>query len=312
MTVGDFVLVNTISCFSSIRPLDRLRAALPLDQAVAHRFEQMLELLRPAGEVPRTPPMPAPCRRDRARCGSSASVSPTIRAGPVLRDVSSSRSPGPHPGDRRPERCGQIHHRPAAVPLLRPDRGRALTLDGADMREFTQSSLRSAIAVVPQDPCCSTIRSSTTSRSAGPSAAAEIEGRRPAQIHDFITSCPMATPPMVGERGLKLSGGEKQRVAIARAMLKRPRDMFLDEATSPWTRTELAIRRKPAGSHCRGTTLVIAHRLSTIDRCRRNPGAGRRRHRRARQPRLRCLSHADSMPVSGASRPPPRRSHRSW
>ena len=114
---------------------------------------------------------------------------------------------------------------------------------------------------------CLTIRSITTSPTGRPQATpAEVEeAARLAQIHDFIMASPDGYQTMVGERGLKLSGGEKQRVAIARTILKQPRILIFDEATSALdTRTEREIQTALQEVSRGRTTLVIAHRLSTV------------------------------------------------
>ncbi|MCP5352489.1 MAG: ABC transporter ATP-binding protein/permease [Chromatiales bacterium] len=146
------------------------------------------------------------------------------------------------------------------------DGGRVL-IDGQDVREVTQESLRAAIGIVPQDTVLFNDTIHYNIAYARPDAGqAEIEqAARMAHIHDFIVRLPQGYQTVVGERGLKLSGGEKQRVAIARAILKRPRILIFDEATSSLdSAAEQAILgalREIAEHH---TTLVIAHRLSTI------------------------------------------------
>jgi len=144
--------------------------------------------------------------------------------------------------------------------------GRVL-IDGQDIRDVTQESLRAAIGVVPQDTVLfnDTIRYNIAY--GRPSATeAEIEqAARLAQVHDFVMRLPERYDTRVGERGLKLSGGEKQRVAIARTILKDPRILVLDEATSALdTRTEQEIQAALRGLAQHRTTLVIAHRLSTV------------------------------------------------
>ncbi len=145
--------------------------------------------------------------------------------------------------------------------------GGRITLDGQDIRQVTRRSLRAAIGIVPQDTVLFNDTLLYNLAYGRPDATqAEIEAAaRMAHIAQFIDQLPQGYQTMVGERGLKLSGGEKQRVAIARAMLKRPRILVFDEATSSLdTQTEQAIQetlREVAKAH---TTLVIAHRLSTV------------------------------------------------
>jgi ATP-binding cassette, subfamily B, heavy metal transporter len=146
------------------------------------------------------------------------------------------------------------------------DQGRIL-IDGQDVRALTQDSLRGAIGLVPQDTVLfnDTIGANIAYGRPGASEDAIEAAARAAQIHDFIMSLPDRYETLVGERGLKLSGGEKQRVAIARMVLKDPPILVFDEATSALdSHTErliqTALRRVSTGR----TTLIIAHRLSTV------------------------------------------------
>ncbi|MEI7711157.1 MAG: ATP-binding cassette domain-containing protein, partial [Rhodospirillales bacterium] len=145
--------------------------------------------------------------------------------------------------------------------------GGAVTVDGHDVRDVTQDSLRGAIGVVPQDTVLfnDTIRYNIAYGRPG-ATQDEIEAAaRAAQVHDFVLRLPEGYDTRVGERGLKLSGGEKQRVAIARTILKDPRILILDEATSALdTRTEQEIQTALRAVSRDRTTLTIAHRLSTV------------------------------------------------
>ena len=130
-----------------------------------------------------------------------------------------------------------------------------------------QASLRAAIGIVPQDTVLFNDTILYNIRYGRPGASDEevFEAARAAHIHEFIESLPQKYEAMVGERGLKLSGGEKQRVAIARALLKNPRILIFDEATSALdSRAEKAIQAELARVSQGRTTLVIAHRLSTV------------------------------------------------
>jgi ATP-binding cassette, subfamily B, heavy metal transporter len=145
--------------------------------------------------------------------------------------------------------------------------GGAIEIDGRDVRDVTQDSLRRAIGVVPQDTVLfnDTIFYNIAYGRPGAGRAAVEEAARLAHIHDFVASLPDGYDTMVGERGLKLSGGEKQRVAIARVILKAPQILLFDEATSALdTRTERQIQASLAEVSDDRTTLIIAHRLSTI------------------------------------------------
>jgi ATP-binding cassette subfamily B protein len=142
-----------------------------------------------------------------------------------------------------------------------------VTVDGQDIRDVTQDSLRAAIGIVPQDTVLfnDTVRYNIAYGRIGASDAEVKEAARLAQIDKFIRELPQAYEAMVGERGLKLSGGEKQRVAIARTILKNPPILLLDEATSALdTHTEREIQSALHEVSRNRTTLVIAHRLSTV------------------------------------------------
>jgi len=143
----------------------------------------------------------------------------------------------------------------------------AITIDGQDLRHVTQASLRAAIGIVPQDTVLfnDTIEYNIAYGKPGSSHADIVSAARAASIHDFIESLPDGYQTMVGERGLKLSGGEKQRVAIARTLLKNPAILIFDEATSALdSKAEQAIQAQLKEIARNRTTLVIAHRLSTV------------------------------------------------
>ena len=145
--------------------------------------------------------------------------------------------------------------------------GGRITIDGQDIRQVTQASLRLAIGIVPQD---TVLFNDTVGYNIGygrhGAGAAEVEAAaRAAHIHDFIAGTPKGYATMVGERGLKLSGGEKQRVAIARTLLKNPPVLIFDEATSALdSANERAIQAELKSAALGKTALVIAHRLSTV------------------------------------------------
>jgi ATP-binding cassette subfamily B protein len=142
-----------------------------------------------------------------------------------------------------------------------------VTINGLDIREVTQSSLRAAIGIVPQDTVLfnDTILYNIHYGRPDASPGEVIEAAKAAHIHEFIESLPDRYESRVGERGLKLSGGEKQRVAIARAILKNPGILVFDEATSALdSETEQGIQAELDRIARGRTTLVIAHRLSTV------------------------------------------------
>lgn len=143
----------------------------------------------------------------------------------------------------------------------------SITIDGQDLRDVTQISLRKSIGIVPQDTVLFNDTIEYNIAYGKPDASKEeiVAAAKAAYIHDFIESLPDGYATMVGERGLKLSGGEKQRVAIARTLLKNPAILIFDEATSALdSKAEQAIQAQLKEIAKNRTTLVIAHRLSTI------------------------------------------------
>jgi ABC-type transport system involved in Fe-S cluster assembly fused permease/ATPase subunit len=145
--------------------------------------------------------------------------------------------------------------------------GGRITIGGQDIKQVTQSSVRQSIGIVPQDTVLfnDTVEYNIAYGKPGATHAEVEEAARSARIHSFIVSTPAGYQTMVGERGLKLSGGEKQRVAIARTLLKNPPVVIFDEATSALdSANERAIQTELRAAAQNKTTLVIAHRLSTV------------------------------------------------
>ena len=148
-----------------------------------------------------------------------------------------------------------------------PLEGGRILIAGQDIKQVTQASVRQAIGIVPQDTVLfnDTVEYNIAYGRPGANRAQVEEAARSAHIHHFISATPKGYDTMVGERGLKLSGGEKQRVAIARTLLQNPPILVFDEATSALdSANERAIQAELRGVARGKTTLVIAHRLSTV------------------------------------------------
>jgi ATP-binding cassette subfamily B protein len=267
MSVGDLVLVNTY-LLQLIRPLDRLGQIYRSIKQALTDLEQMMALLGERQEVSDRagarplPPGPGALRFERV----AFAYDPRR---PVLRDVSFELAPGRRLAVVGPSGAGKSTVGRLLFRFYDPSGGRVL-LDGHDLRDVTQASLRAAVAVVPQDTVLfnETIRYNIAF--GRPEAAPEEveEAARLARLEDFVASLPDGYETVVGERGLKLSGGEKQRIAIARAILKRPRLFLFDEATSALdSHTERAIQESLLAVSRGTTTVVIAHRLSTVVDC---------------------------------------------
>lgn len=185
---------------------------------------------------------------------------------PILHDVSFSIPAGHKIAVVGPSGAGKSTLARLLFRFYDVDAGRIL-VNGQDVRAVTQGSLRAAIGIVPQDTVLfnDSLRYNIAYARHGASQSDIEAAARAANIHSFITRLPAGYDTVVGERGLKLSGGEKQRVAIARAILKNPRILVFDEATSSLdSHSEQAILESLSSAARDHTTLVIAHRLSTV------------------------------------------------
>ncbi|MFO1071176.1 MAG: ABC transporter ATP-binding protein/permease [Geminicoccaceae bacterium] len=264
MTVGELVLVNTY-LVQLIRPMDRLGQLYRSIKQALVDLEQLIELLaeRPTVED-RPDAIPLRAGPGEVRFEHVAFAYDPAR--PILREVDFCVPAGRTVALVGPSGAGKSTIARLLFRFYDPDAGRIL-LDGQDLRDVTQASLRAAMAVVPQDAVLFNDTIGYNIRFGRPDAtAAEVEAAaHAAELHDFIAGLPDGYETLVGERGLKLSGGEKQRVALARALLKRPRLMILDEASSALdSATEQAIQRRLRELLAGTTTLVVAHRLSTV------------------------------------------------
>jgi len=264
MTVGDFVLVNAY-LVQLYTPLSFLGVVYRNIKQSLTDIEQMTALLAVKPEIVDRPGATALKIRAGAVAFRQVYFHYDFRR-PILSNVDFAVPHGATIAIVGPSGAGKSTIARLLFRFYDVNSG-VIEIDGEDIRDVTQNSLRQAIGVVPQDTVLFNDTIYYNIAYGRPDAApAEIEeAARLAHIHNFITALPDGYQTMVGERGLKLSGGEKQRVAIARVILKAPRILIFDEATSALdTKTEREIQASLAEVSVGRTTLVIAHRLSTI------------------------------------------------
>ncbi len=264
LTVGDFVMVNAYM-IQITQPLNFLGSMYrDIRQALVDMAE-MFELLNQPAEVTDSADATA------LEVSQGEIVFDHVDFGydpdrPILRDFFVRVAPGQTvafvgPSGAGKSTIGRLLFRFYDV------QGGAIRIDGQDIREVTQGSLHAAIGVVPQDTVLfnDTIRYNIAYGQDGASDAEIEAAARAAHIHDFILALPKGYATQVGERGLKLSGGEKQRVGIARTLLKNPPILILDEATSALdTATEREIQAQLDAMGRGRSVIMIAHRLSTV------------------------------------------------
>jgi ATP-binding cassette subfamily B protein len=263
-TTGDVVFVNTLLA-QLFRPLDMLGMVYRTIRQGLTDMGAMFDLIDTAPEIVDKPGAPD------LVVGSGALAFEDVRFGydqdrQILNGISFSIPPGGTLAVVGPSGAGKST---IARLLYRfyDVTGGHITIDGQELRDVTQSSLRAAIGIVPQDTVLfnDTIGYNIGYGREGANQNEIEEAARGAAIHSFIASLPEQYEAKVGERGLKLSGGEKQRVAIARTLLKNPPILILDEATSALdSHTEAEIQATLERISEQRTTIIIAHRLSTI------------------------------------------------
>ncbi len=263
-TAGDVVLVNGL-LLQLFRPLDMLGWVYRSVRQGLIDMEAMFALTDTPAEIVDAPGAP-PLHVSRGLVAFEDVHFAYDPGRDILQGVSFAVPPGTTLAVVGPSGAGKSTLARLLYRFYEPTAGR-ITIDGEDIAAVTQASLRGAIGIVPQDTVLfnDTIGYNIAYGREGADQAEVEEAAKGASIDRFIAALPQGYESMVGERGLKLSGGEKQRVAIARTLLKNPPILILDEATSALdSRTEEAIQATLDAVARNRTTIIIAHRLSTI------------------------------------------------
>ena len=265
MTLGDLVMVNAfmIQLYIPLGFLGVIYREIKQSLTDLDKMFTLMEKEREIADVPGAQPI-------------QISTSPAVKfenvsfaydaARPILKEVRFEIPPGKTVAVVGSSGAGKSTLARLLFRFYDVQQGR-ITIAGQDIKQVTQASVRQAMGIVPQDTVLfnDTVEYNIAYGQTGASRQQVEEAARSARIHDFITSTPKGYDTMVGERGLKLSGGEKQRVAIARTLLKNPPVVIFDEATSALdSANERAIQGELRAAAQNKTTLVIAHRLSTV------------------------------------------------
>ena len=275
MTLGDLVMINAfmIQLYIPLNFLGVLYREIKQSLTDLDKMFTLMEREREIADRPGAVPLPLPPAGEGRGEGA---FDWTVRfehvhfayepARQILHDVSFEIPAGKTVAVVGPSGSGKSTLARLLYRFYDVQQGR-ITIGGQDVRDVTQSSVRQAIGIVPQDTVLfnDTVEYNIAYGRPGATRAEVEEAARAARIHAFIESTPKGYQTMVGERGLKLSGGEKQRVAIARTLLKDPPILIFDEATSALdSANERAIQAELKSAAQNKTTLVIAHRLSTV------------------------------------------------
>ena len=278
LTAGTLVALGlyTVRIYVPLTSLSNARVDVMTAFVSFERVFEVLDAPNPITDAPGAGDLADPegrVRFDHVRFAYPAEAGPESlgfgggdASGEVLTDVDLEIPPGRMVAVVGPSGAGKTTLA-SLIPRLHDVTGGAVSVDGVDVRQLTQDSLRAAIGVVTQDPHLfhDTIAANLLYARPGASAAELEEACRAARIHDVIAALPERYDTVVGERGYRLSGGEKQRLAIARMLLKDPAIVILDEATSHLDSENEAHVQEALAEALRGrTSLVIAHRLSTI------------------------------------------------
>ncbi len=265
MTLGDLVMINAfmIQLYIPLNFLGVLYREIKQSLTDLDKMFVLMDREREVADVPNAPDLN--CQQGAHLKFESVSFAYESDR-PILHNISFEIPSGKTVAVVGPSGSGKSTLARLMFRFFDVQQGR-ITINGQDIRQVTQHSVRKALGIVPQD---TVLFNDTVAYNIGygrtGATQAEIEtAAKAARIHDFIASTPKGYATSVGERGLKLSGGEKQRVAIARTLLKNPPILVFDEATSALdSANERAIQAELASAAQNKTTLVIAHRLSTV------------------------------------------------